>query len=130
MESRKDRRIEPHPTATRWAPLRSKLPEFGTRGEFHLKRRAFARRRLHPDAAAMHLHDLFGNGEAKTGATLCLGKGAVDLVSSPRSGKPTRTVIREPSPVQSAMSCNLWCLWRLSMCSMVHPGKPCFWRFV
>src|SRR5262249_29724635 len=50
------------------------------RGELHLERRAFARRRLHPDAAAVHLHDLLGDGEAETRATLGLGKRAVDLV--------------------------------------------------
>jgi len=40
-----------------------RLSELGARGERHVKRRAFARRRHHPDAAAMHLHDLLGDGE-------------------------------------------------------------------
>src|SRR5262249_43463966 len=43
----------------------SRLSEFGTRGELHLKRRSVARRRHHPDAAAVHLDDLLGNGEAQ-----------------------------------------------------------------
>jgi len=41
------------------------LAEFGARRELHLKRRSFARRRHHPDAAAVHLHDLLGDGEAE-----------------------------------------------------------------
>src|SRR5262245_49180504 len=56
------------------------LSEFGARGELHLKRRSFARRRHHPDAAAVHLHDLLGDGEAEARAALGLGKGAVNLV--------------------------------------------------
>jgi len=44
----------------------------------HLKRRAFARRRLRPDATAVHLHDLLGEAEAR--ATLGLGKRTVDLM--------------------------------------------------
>jgi len=54
--------------------------EFGARGELHLKRRAFARRRHDPDAPAVHLHDLLGDGEPEACAALCLGKGTVDLV--------------------------------------------------
>src|SRR5262245_65503368 len=56
------------------------LSEFGARGEFHLKRRSFARRRYHPDATAVHLDDLLGDGEAEARAALGLGKGTVDLV--------------------------------------------------
>src|SRR5215475_6718263 len=56
------------------------LPKFGTRWELHLKRRPFARRRLHPDAAPMHLHDLLGDSEAEARAAFGLGKGTVDLV--------------------------------------------------
>src|SRR5262249_43180009 len=36
--------------------------------------------RLDPDAAAVHLHNLLGDGETKPGAALGLGVGAVDLV--------------------------------------------------
>src|SRR5262245_62238608 len=56
------------------------LSEFGARWEFHLKRRSFARRRHHPDAPAVHLHDLLGDGEPEAGAALGLGQRAVDLV--------------------------------------------------
>src|SRR5262245_58195823 len=56
------------------------LAELGARGEFHLERRSFARHRLHPDAAAVHLHDLPGDGKAQARAALGLGKGTVDLV--------------------------------------------------
>src|SRR5262249_23219173 len=77
---RKDRRSKLVLLATRWPPSRSKLPELGTRGEFHLKRRSFARRRHYPDPAAMHLDDLFGDGEAEPRAALGLGKGTVDLM--------------------------------------------------
>src|SRR5215467_2065464 len=56
------------------------LVRLGARGQLHLKRRSFARRRLHPDAAAMHLHDLLGDGEAKAGTALGFGKRTVDLV--------------------------------------------------
>src|SRR5215475_9835844 len=48
--------------------------------QLHLKRRAFARDRLDPDAATVHLHNLLGNGEPQPGAALGLGVGAVDLV--------------------------------------------------
>src|SRR5215471_18517997 len=58
----------------------ARLAELGARGEFHLKRRSFARRRLHPDTAAVHLHDLLGDGEAQASATLGLGQRAVDLM--------------------------------------------------
>src|SRR5262245_25480908 len=57
----------------------SGLAELGPRGEFHLKRRAFAWRRHHPDPASMHLHDLLGDGEAEARPDLGLGKGTVDL---------------------------------------------------
>ena len=58
----------------------SGLAELGPRGEFHLERRSFARRRHHPDAAAVHLHDLLGDGEAEARAAFSLGKRAVDLM--------------------------------------------------
>ena len=56
------------------------LSEFGARGDFDLKPRAFAWCRLHPDAPAVHFHDLLGDGETEAGAALGLGKGTVDLV--------------------------------------------------
>src|SRR5262247_1107912 len=59
---------------------RGELPEFGARGELHLKRRSFARRRHHPDAAAVHLHDLLGDGEPEARAAFRLGHRAVDLM--------------------------------------------------
>jgi len=34
------------------------LAVFGVDWQLHLKRRTFAERRLHPDAAAVHLHNL------------------------------------------------------------------------
>src|SRR5262249_13712179 len=46
----------------------------------HLKRRSFTGRRDYPDAAAVHLHDLLGDGEPKARAALGLGVGAVDLM--------------------------------------------------
>src|SRR5215831_12014673 len=58
----------------------ARLAELGACGEFHLKRRSLARRRLYPDPAAVHLDDLLGDGEAKARAALGLGKRAVDLV--------------------------------------------------
>src|SRR5262245_46562166 len=58
----------------------ARLAELGACGEFHLKRRSFARRRHHPDAAAMHLDDLLGDGEPEARAALRLGHRAVDLM--------------------------------------------------
>src|SRR5262249_43195160 len=58
----------------------TRLAELGARGQFHLKRRSFAWRRLHPDAPAVHLHDLLGDGEPEARAALGLGKRAVGLV--------------------------------------------------
>src|SRR5262245_41028528 len=55
------------------------LAELGARGDLHLKGRSFARCRHHPDAAAVHLHDLLGDGEAEARAALGLGERAVDL---------------------------------------------------
>ena len=46
----------------------------------HLERRALAYRRLDPDTTAMHLHNLFGDGETQTGAALGLGVRAIDLM--------------------------------------------------
>ena len=54
--------------------------EFSARGELHLKRRSFARRRHHPDPTPVHLHDLLGDGEAEARAALGLGVRAVHLV--------------------------------------------------
>ena len=45
----------------------SLFAELGARGELHLKRRAFARRRHHPDPVLVHLHDLLGDAEASLG---------------------------------------------------------------
>src|SRR5262249_26147061 len=56
------------------------LAGLGARGDLHLKGRSFARWRNHPDAAAVHLNNLLGNGEAKARAALGLGVGAVDLM--------------------------------------------------
>src|SRR5262245_13705265 len=56
------------------------LAEFSARWELHLKRRSLPRRRHHPDAAAVHLNDLLGDGEAEPRAALGFGKGAVNLV--------------------------------------------------
>src|SRR5262245_50366682 len=56
------------------------LVEFGACGELHLKRRSFARRRHHPDAPAMHLDDLLGDGQPEARAALGLGKGTINLV--------------------------------------------------
>ena len=53
---------------------------FGEDRQLHLKRRTFAEHRLDPDAAAVHLHNLLGNGEPQPGAALGLAVGAVDLV--------------------------------------------------
>jgi len=50
------------------------LPEFGARGKLHLKRRSFARRRYHPDPAAVHLDDLLGDGETEPRAALGFGR--------------------------------------------------------
>src|SRR5262245_42787238 len=56
------------------------LPKFDTDGKLHLEGRTLADRRLDPNAAAVHLHDLLGDCEPEAGATLGLSKGAVDLV--------------------------------------------------
>src|SRR5499426_1156637 len=55
-------------------------PTGGARGNLHLEGRTLAQRRLDPNATAMHLDDLLGNGEPQAGAALGLGVGAVDLV--------------------------------------------------
>src|SRR5262249_48185516 len=62
--------------ACSWRPLM----EHGAGRKLHLEGRALAERRLHPNAAPVHLNDLFGDSETQTGATLGLGIGAVDLV--------------------------------------------------
>src|SRR5215470_17686008 len=56
------------------------LAVFGVDRQLHLKRRTFAERRLHPNAAAMHFHNLLGDGEAKPRTAFRLGVRAVDLV--------------------------------------------------
>src|SRR5262249_3624783 len=56
------------------------LPEFGASGELNLEGRALAQGRLNPNAAAVHLDDLFGDGKSKARAALGLGVGAVDLM--------------------------------------------------
>jgi hypothetical protein len=62
------------------------LPELGTRGQLHLKRRPFARRRLYPDAAAVHLDDLLGDGEPE--ARAALGPG-LPALSQSYTDRPT-----------------------------------------
>jgi len=44
------------------------------------KRRSLAQRRLQPDSAAMHLHDVPGNREPKTGTAVALGDGIIRLL--------------------------------------------------
>src|SRR5262245_60181637 len=56
------------------------IAKLGADRQLHLKGRAFAERRFHPDAPTMHLHDLFGDGEAQARAALRLGVRAVHLV--------------------------------------------------
>ena len=55
-------------------------PTGGARGNLHLEGRTLPQPRLDPNATAVHLHNLFGDGEPETGATLGLGNRAVDLV--------------------------------------------------
>src|SRR5215831_8232739 len=55
-------------------------PEFGARGQLHLEGRAPTQGRLHPDAPAVHLDNLLGNGEPEARAAFGLGKRAVDLM--------------------------------------------------
>src|SRR6516162_3323759 len=49
------------------------LPKLGSRGQLHLEGRALAERRLYPDATAVHLNDLLGDGQTKAGTALGLG---------------------------------------------------------
>src|SRR5215467_15599338 len=56
------------------------LVELGADRQLHLKGRAFAERRFHPDVPTMHLHDLFGDGESQASPALSLGKRAVHLM--------------------------------------------------
>src|SRR5262249_34915677 len=56
------------------------LAIFGLDRQLHLEGCTFAERRLNPNAAAMHLDDLLGDGEPETSATSGLGQRAVDLV--------------------------------------------------
>src|SRR5215831_4680143 len=64
------------------------LAGLGARGKLHTERRALAYRRFDPDAPAVHLNDLLGDGEAEAGASLGLGKGAVDLVELLKDPRP------------------------------------------
>jgi hypothetical protein len=54
--------------------------KLGAGWELHLEGCALANCRLNPDAAAVHLADLLGNGETETGAAFGLGVRAVDLM--------------------------------------------------
>src|SRR5215831_1344011 len=56
------------------------LVELGADRQLHLKGRAFAERRFHPDAPTVHLHDFLGDGEAQTRTALSFGKRAVHLM--------------------------------------------------
>ena len=56
------------------------LAKYGTGGEFHLERRAFAQGRLDPNAAAVHFNNLFCDGETETRATFCLGVKSVHFM--------------------------------------------------
>jgi hypothetical protein len=56
------------------------LLKFGARGYLHLERRSLAYRRLDPNAAAVHLNDLLGDGEPEASATSGLGQRVVDLM--------------------------------------------------
>src|SRR5215467_12408122 len=56
------------------------LVELGADRQLHLKGRAFAERRFHPDAPTVHLHDFLGDGEAQTRTPLSFGKRAVHLM--------------------------------------------------
>src|SRR5215813_6599243 len=55
-------------------------PTRGARGNLHLEGRTLAQRRLDPNATAVHLHNLLGNGKTKTGAALGPRVGVVDLL--------------------------------------------------
>src|SRR5262245_30499532 len=63
---------------TRWS--RCAFAKLGAHRKLHLKGRTIARRRLDPDAATVHLHNLSGDGEAKASAAFGLGVEAVDLM--------------------------------------------------
>src|SRR5262249_47462766 len=81
-----------HKTDPRLSPLPAKEPSLdaqiaglgsptgGARGNLHLEGRTLPQPRLDPNATAVHLHNLLGDGEPETGATLGLGNRAVDLV--------------------------------------------------
>src|SRR5262249_23143373 len=56
------------------------LAVFGDDGQLHLEGCTLAEPGLDPDAPAVHLHDLLGDGEAEAGAAFGLGVGAVDLM--------------------------------------------------
>src|SRR5215471_16662603 len=65
---------------TRSAGSWGAIAKLGAYRQLHLKGRAFAERRFHPDAPTMHLHDLFGDGEPQASPALSLGKRAVHLM--------------------------------------------------
>src|SRR5262249_53194494 len=59
-----------------WGALAKRSPG----RQLHLEGRALAERRLHPDAAAVHLDNLLGDSKTEARAALRLRKRAVDLV--------------------------------------------------
>src|SRR5215471_3553179 len=59
---------------------RSRLAKFRARGELHLEGRPLTVRGFDPDAVAVHLHDLLGDGEPEASTALSLGVGIVDLM--------------------------------------------------
>src|SRR5215469_6097023 len=67
-----------------WRPLL----KLGASRELHLERRTLAQGRLDPNAPAVHLDDLLGDGEPEAGAALGLGKGAVDLMELLEDARP------------------------------------------
>src|SRR5262249_30055270 len=72
--------------------------------------------RLDPDAAAVHLHNLLGDGETKPGAALGLGVGAVDLVELLENAG--LVLLRNAGPV----SVTLTAKWPLLAVAVMHPG--------
>src|SRR5215467_1019289 len=70
----------PNPRRQGRAYSRHRLPKLRTDRQLHLKSRAFAEDRFHPNASTVHLHDLFCDGESQTRAALRLGDRAVHLM--------------------------------------------------
>src|SRR5262249_27682786 len=60
----------------------------GSNRQFHMESRALAQHGLHPDAAAVHLDDLLGNGEAKASTALSLGICCIDLMELLEDSSP------------------------------------------